>query len=103
MSMGVYLSEINMPKGDGSKLVLQIFPNGEVYDGHGIRLGITNWAEAVPVPPHGRLVDMDEIEERIDSCCDDIDCSKTMCNECAVQIVMNKVFDAPTIIPAEEE
>ena len=56
----------------------------------------------VPVPPHGRLVAMDEIEERIDSCCDDIDCSKTMCNKCAVQIVMDKVFDAPTIIPAEE-
>ena len=56
----------------------------------------------VHVPQHGRLVDMGEIEERIDSCCDDIDCSKTMCNECAVQIVMDKVFDAPTIIPAEE-
>ena len=56
----------------------------------------------VPVPPHGRLVDMGEIEERIDSCCDDIDCTKTMCNKCAVQIVMDKVFDAPTIIPAEE-
>ena len=50
--MGVYLSEINMPKDEGSKLVLQIFPNGEVYDEHGIRLGITNWAEAVPVQKH---------------------------------------------------
>lgn len=59
--MGVYLSEINMPKGEGSKLVLQIFPNGEVYDEHGIRLGISNWAEAVPVPPHGDLIDRDKI------------------------------------------
>ena len=58
--MGVYISEINMPQGEGSKLVLQIFPNGEVYDGHGIRLGIANWAEAIPVPPHGALMDRDE-------------------------------------------
>ena len=44
--MGVYISEINMPKVKDSKLILQIFPNGEVYDEHGVRLGITNWAEA---------------------------------------------------------
>ena len=59
--MGVYVSEINMPEGEGSKLVLQIFPNGEVYDGHGIRLGIANWAKAVPIPPHGRLIDADAL------------------------------------------
>ena len=52
-----------MPKGDGTKLVLQIFPNGEIYDEHGIRLGVTNWAEAVPVPPHGRLIDADAMAE----------------------------------------
>ena len=46
MNMGVYISEINMPKVKDSKLILQIFPNGEVYDEHGVRLGITNWAEA---------------------------------------------------------
>lgn len=46
--MSIHISEINMPQGDGSKLVLQIFPNGEVYDAHGIRLGIANWAEAIP-------------------------------------------------------
>lgn len=64
---------------------------------------IGEFTEVEEIQPHGRLVDMGEIEERIDSCCDDIDCSKTMCNECAVQIVMNKVFDAPTIIPASDK
>lgn len=59
--MGVYVSGINMPEGEGSKLVLQIFPNGEVYDGHGIRLGIANWAKAVSIPPHGDLIDRDAI------------------------------------------
>lgn len=60
--MGVYVSEINMPEGEGSKLVLQIFQNGEVYDGHGIRLGIANWAKAVSIPPHGRLINADDTE-----------------------------------------
>lgn len=51
--MAVYISQINMPD-DGNTLVLQIFPNGEVHDEHGIRLGIGNWAEAIPAPEHGR-------------------------------------------------
>lgn len=62
--MGIYISEINMPKGEGSKLVLQIFPNGEVYDEHGFRLGITKWAGAIPVPPH-RLIDREQILDSI--------------------------------------
>jgi len=97
--MGVYIKGMEMPTEQYGKMVITLYPNGHVAEYVG---DIGRVWEAVPVPPHGRLVDMGEIEERIDSCCDDIDCSKTMCNECAVQIVMNKVFDAPTIIPAEE-
>lgn len=114
--MGVYLSEINMPKAEGSKLVLQIFPNGEVYDEHGIRLGIANWAEAVPVPPHGRLVDADALVERIEGIwdCNDMvfrpndkickipedckGCKWAQTKDCIQRMVEN----APTIIPAEE-
>ena len=94
--MGIYVSEINMPKGDGSKLVLQIFPNGEVYDEHGIRLGITNWAEAVSVPtPHGRLGDLDVLVEKAWD-------ADTRCGY--VQVVdVGDILDAPTIIEAEEE
>ena len=92
--MGIYVSEINMPKGDDSKLVLQIFPNGEVYDEHGIRLGITNWAEAVPVPPHGRLGDLDALVEKAWD-------ADTRCGY--VQVVdVGDILDAPTIIEAEE-
>ena len=53
---GIYISQISMPTGEGCKLVLQVFPNGEVYDEHGIRLGIGNWSKAIPVPDHGRLI-----------------------------------------------
>ena len=59
--MSILIKGINMPEGEGCKLVLQIFPNGEIRDEHGIRLGITSWAEAVPVPPHGRLIDADAL------------------------------------------
>lgn len=63
--MAVYISDISMPQGDGSKLVLQIFPNGEVYDEHGFRLGIQAWAEAVQVPAHGRLGDLDALKSAL--------------------------------------
>ena len=89
--MGVYISEINMPKGEGSKLILQIFPNGEVYDEHGIRLGIANWAEAIPVPPHGDLIDRNELKEN---------CMKE--DSFLAELLFRKVSNAPTIIPAEK-
>lgn len=96
--MSILIKGMEMPTEGGTIVVYKI--SGNYF---AARAGKDELFPIVPVPPHGRLVSMDEIEERIDSCCDYIDCSKTMCNECAVQIVMNKVFDAPTIIPAEEE
>lgn len=63
--MSLYIKGIDMPSGEGNKLVLQIFPTGEVYDGHGIRLGIREWSEAIQVPPHGRLGDMDEVDRKL--------------------------------------
>ena len=96
--MGIYVSEINMPKGEGSKLVLQIFPNGEVYDEHGIRLGIANWAKAVPVPPHGDLIDrreaiIDANERSYDFWLSDDE----------VNASIQFLKEQPTIIPAELE
>ena len=99
--MGVYLSEITMPKGEGSKLVLQIFPSGEVYDEHGIRLGITNWAEAIPVPPHGRLGDLDELELAFNESAEGLHGTPKWAEiyrECA-----KSVREATTIIPADPE
>ena len=89
--MGVYVPEINMPKGESNKLVLKI-PNGEVYDEHGIRLGITNWAKAVPIPPHGRLIDADALAKDYDGPPVRID-----------PWVWNELSHAPTIIESEEE
>ena len=55
--MGVYIPNIEMPK-DGQMLV--IFPDGTAYvcfNGMRERLAL---AEAVPVPPHGALMDRDD-------------------------------------------
>ena len=114
--MGVYLSEINMPKDEGSKLVLQIFPNGEVYDEHGIRLGIANWAEAVPVSEHGRLkkrvVYRGDVFNALESAriiaLDGIltDRYKDGFHDGlkrALEILANEVQDVPTVVPASEE
>ena len=114
--MGIYLSEINMPKNEGSKLVLQIFPNGEVYDEHDIRLGITNQAEAISVPSHGqlkkRIVYRGEIYNALESArinaLDGIltDRYKNGFHDGlkrALEILANEVQDVPTIIPAEED
>ena len=97
--MGIYLSEINMPKGNDSKLVLQIFPNGEVYDEHGIRLGITNWAKAIPVQPHGQLKDADAVERNL------LKMQKAQTGPCSHGVRKSRAVlrDMPTIIPAEEE
>lgn len=52
--------------------------------------GLTEWLEAIPVPPHGRLGDLDELEAEM----------RRKTNE---RFCVNMVCDAPTIIPAESE
>lgn len=97
--MGIYLSGIDMPKDEGSKLILQIFPNGEIYDGHGIRLGITKWAEAIPIPPHGRCIDVDALIKELTLDDEDGNSGATL----LMAIFLEVLKAAPTIIPAEEE
>jgi len=89
-----------MPKGESSKLVLQIFPNGEVYDEHGIRLGITNWAEAIHVPSHGDLISREwlvDISLRLMNIAKNDDIAN------GVKWLWQYVIEAPTIIEADPE
>ena len=87
--MSIYLPNIEMPP-KGQMLV--IFPDGTIYvcfNGMRERLMQTT---AVPVPPHGRLGDLDALTERFwDGQCYFTDAIKS------------KLQSAPTIIPAEEE
>ena len=54
--MGVYIKGIEMPTGN-DELRLIIHSNGQVIISHQTYY---EEAEAVPVPPHGRLIDADE-------------------------------------------
>lgn len=65
--MSILIKDMEMPKDIEPGLVIE-FANG--IDGkryarlyHYRHGGLTEWLEAVPVPPHGDLVDRDEMRE----------------------------------------
>lgn len=62
MSMGVYLPNVDMPKGD-KVLTIQICPDGSIWQQY---RGTVPNAKAVPVPSHGRLKDYDRIMKEYD-------------------------------------
>ena len=94
--MGVYINGIEMPKGeDEHRLIIRA--NGQV-----IIDKKTYWeeAEAVPIPPHGRLIDADKIgltDFEI------ILCQKGNPFKNALEMLLEKIENAPTVIPASEE
>ena len=90
--MGVYIKGIEMPKNyEGCEVIIRIQPNGEVLDLHGIHIGAT----AIPVPPHGRLIDADEFLKRAFG---------TRIYRGDFWLALEElVGESPTIIPADEE
>lgn len=59
------------------------------------KIGLNNamigeFAEVEELPPHGRLIDADALEDELGKFCDD-------------NWVYNTLHHAPTVIPAEEE
>lgn len=96
--MGVYIKDMEMPK---RGMVVNIYADGRVtnhFDEFGKTIG-----KAVPVPPHGKLIDADAIIKEIHETCkrlygtDDITASPTLS---AFKLYIG---DAPTVIEAEEE
>ena len=87
--MGIYLPNMEMPR-KGQMLV--IFPDGTSYVCfNGMRERLTQ-TTAVPVPPHGDLIDRDDL---MDS---DGDLWDGMWGWSGV-----KIANAPTIIPADRK
>lgn len=66
---------------NGNETIIRIQPDGTVLDQYGHHLAIT----AIPVPPHGRLIDADDLANSITGA-----------------IYHSDLREAPTIIPAEE-
>lgn len=81
--MSILIKGMQMPK-DGNETIIRILPDGTVLDQYGHHLAIT----AVPVPPHGRLIDADALAAK--------------CDEPYWCVWRSDIDDAPTIIPAEE-
>ena len=97
--MSVLICGMEMPK--NAPLIVKINPDGSVSTT--AKNGYKKY-EAVPVPPHGRLGDLDELEK---SFREDADAEwnryASPANWAdAFDDVANIVADAPTIIPAEE-
>ena len=81
--MGVYINGMEMPK-KGSWVTLRVFPDGQcfLYSWCGNDFDFMEHLTAVPVPPHGRLVDADALPY--------------------LDIEWEDIVNAPTVIEAEE-
>ena len=88
--MGIYLPNMEIPR-DGQMLV--IFPDGTSYvcfNGMRERLAQT---KAVPVPPHGRLIDADSLVNEL--------VHSEFFSMSDYNNFVGLTLKAPTIIPAE--
>lgn len=81
--MSVLIKGMEMPI-DGNETIIRIRSDGTVLDQYGHHLVIT----AVPVPPHGRLIDADVLRD--------------LCDAPHWCVWLSEIDDAQTIIPAEE-
>lgn len=54
--MSILIKGMDIPKA-GNETIIRIHPDGTILDQYGHHLAIT----AVPVPPHGRLIDLDAL------------------------------------------
>ena len=98
--MSILIKGIEMPQ--EKKITLTIFPDGRVYENHGERLwghgkDCIPW-KAVPVPPHGRLIDADALME-LYADTDDLQLANM---KVPIAVIRQNIMDMPTIIEAEE-
>ena len=96
--MGVYVKDMEMPvieldwtirRGADGKWYA-VDTNAETSDGE--------WHELVPIPPHGDLIERDELLELYN----DVDEIDLAAYKVPVPVVRQNIIDMPTIIPAEE-
>ena len=93
--MGVYIKGMEMPK-EGSWTTVRIYPDGTC--------AVPNWqgdctlikgTKAVPVPPHGRLIDKDVMCNECRRIAEEYDGIYPDCTYCHAHL-------ASTVVPAEE-
>ena len=99
--MSILIKGMEMPK-DGTYNIVHIYSDGRVsmpFWGKGMQ--IVQDINAIPVPPHGRLIDADELEKKFCSHCDDYMSGKDECKEGCFDLKMIKSM--PKVIPADKD
>lgn len=91
--MGVYIPSLELPNKDYGKMVVTIYPDGSVVEYLG-DIG-RDFGTAVPVPPHGRLIDADALSIAVLNC--------GYYDNADEDVIWELVQAAPTIIPASKE
>ena len=99
--MSILIKGMEMPK-DGSWRSIRIYPDGTI--GRPIGFGdyaLVEGAKAVPVPPHGRLIEKSAL---LDDCYTEYEdfMNGKIDGKTALLNIERKIKTAPTIIPAEE-
>lgn len=97
--MGLYIQGIELPKEQNVPTWAVIFSNGEVRiykDGFNTDQG-NGKGTAIPVQPHGRLIDAEKLGL---SDFDIVRCEGDFKE--GLKMLLKKIDEAPTIIPAEE-
>lgn len=87
--MGIYLPKVDMPQGDET-LTIQICPDGSIWQRF---RGTVPGAKAVPVPPHGRLIEETSAFEHV---------AEYAGGYVSLYLIKQGLQVTPTIIPAEE-
>ena len=99
--MSILICGMDIPK-EGNWRSIRIYPDGTI--GRPIGFGdyaLVEGAKAVPIPPHGRLGDLDAAVELAMQYCPDDDgsCPKAGSD---LRELLDEIEILPTIIPAEE-
>lgn len=99
--MGVHIN-MEMPK-EGSCIQIVIDDDGKVYPSvDRCIMQIGSYATAIPVPPHGRLIDADAVYKRLQKQAMSVWGDGNPRYQIILD-VMDAIRFAPTIIPADEE
>ena len=100
--MGVYIKGIEMPL-PGTFNIIYIYSDGQVHmPSWGKGMTPANGVKAIPIPPHGRLIDADKLKETLDYYIREAGWSDEI-NK-ALSWVKDEFIDSEqAIIPASEE
>ena len=98
--MSILIKGMEMPK-EGSWRSIRIYPDGTIWRPIGFGdYALVEGAKAVPVPPHGRLIDADALFRKVKTECNPY--GKPTIEFESGKKVLEMIENAPTIIEAEE-